>query len=56
MPHISSGLGSLLSASELPTALFFSFLLLGESISFLQIIGVVILLFGIWLGNRKHVV
>lgn len=56
MPHISPGLGSLLSASELPTALFFSFLLLGESISFLQIIGVVILLFGIWLGNRKHVV
>ena len=56
MPHISPGLGSLLAASELPTALFFSFLLLGESISVLQIIGIVMILFGIWLGNRKHVV
>ena len=56
MPHISPGLGSLLAASELPAALFFSFLLLGESISFLQIIGIVMILFGIWLGNRKHVV
>ena len=56
MPHISPGLGSLLAASELPAALFFSFLLLGESISFPQIIGIVMILFGIWLGNRKHVV
>lgn len=56
MPHISPGLGSLLAASELPAALFFSFLLLGESISFLQVIGIVMILFGIWLGNRKHVV
>ena len=56
MPHISPGLGSLLAASELPAALFFSFLLLGESISFLQTIGIVMILFGIWLGNRKHVV
>ena len=56
MPHISPGLGSLLAASELPAALFFSVLLLGESISFLQIIGIVMILFGIWLGNRKHVV
>lgn len=56
MPHVSPGLGSLLAASELPAALFFSVLLLGESISFLQIIGIVMILFGIWLGNRKHVV
>lgn len=56
MPHISPGLGSLLAASELPAALFFSFLLLGESISFLQVIGIVMILFGIWLGNRKHIV
>ena len=40
----------------LPPLLFFSFLLLGESISFPQIIGIVMILFGIWLGNRKHVV
>lgn len=53
MPHVSPGLGSLLAASELPAALFFSLLLLGESISFLQIIGIVMILFGIWIGNRN---
>lgn len=46
MPHISPGLGSLLAANELPAALFFSFLLLGESISFLQVIGIVMILSG----------
>lgn len=53
MPHVSPGLGSLLAASELPAALFFSLLLLGESISFMQIIGIVMILFGIWIGNQK---
>lgn len=53
MPHISPGLGSLLAAAELPAALFFSLLLLGESITALQIFGMVLILSGIWIGNRK---
>ncbi len=53
MPHISPGLGSLLAASELPAALFFSLLLLGESITLLQFSGMVLILTGIWYGNRE---
>ncbi len=53
MPHISPGLGSLLAASELPAALFFSLVLLGESISLLQFLGMVLILAGIWIGNRE---
>ena len=53
MPHVSPGLGSLLAASELPVALLLSLLVLGESISFLQGIGIVLILGGIFLGNRE---
>lgn len=55
MPHISPGLGSLLAATELPAALFFSLLLLGESITLLQLGGMVLILAGIWYGNREKV-
>lgn len=51
MPHIAPGLGSLLAASELPAALFFSLLLLGESITLLQFGGTLLILAGIWFGN-----
>ncbi len=52
MPHISPGLGSLLAASELPVALLLSLIVLGESISMMQGIGIVLILGGIFLGNR----
>ncbi len=52
MPHISPGLGSLLAASELPVALLLSLLVLGESISPMQGIGIVLILGGIFLGNK----
>lgn len=52
MPHISPGLGSLLAASELPMALLLSLIVLGESISMMQGIGIVLILGGIFLGNR----
>ena len=53
MPHISPGLGSLLAASELPVALLLSLLILGESLSIFQGIGIVLILLGIFLGNRE---
>lgn len=56
MPHISPRPRQSSRCQRAPRRLFFSFLLLGESISFLQIIGIVMILCGIWLGNRKHVV
>ncbi len=46
MPKVL-GLGSILSASELPTAVLMSALVLGESVDFLQWTGVVIILGGI---------
>lgn len=52
MPHISPGLGSLLAASELPVALLLSLLVLGESISPMQGIGIILILSGIFLGNK----
>lgn len=52
MPHISPGLGSLLAASELPVALLLSLIVLGESISMMQGIGIILILGGIFLGNR----
>lgn len=52
MPHISPGLGSLLAASELPVALLLSLIVLGESISMMQGVGIVLILGGIFLGNH----
>ena len=53
MPHISPGLGSLLAASELPVALLLSLFILGESISLLQGLGILLILSGIVIGNVK---
>lgn len=53
MPHISPGLGSLLAASELPVALLMSHFVLGETISTIQTLGIVFILGGILIGNRK---
>lgn len=54
MPHVDPGLGSLLAASELPVALLLSLVVLGESISFLQGAGILLILVGIFLGNRNQ--
>lgn len=53
MPHVGPGLGTILTASELPVAVTMSALLLAEVVSFSQWIGVVIILGGIVLGNIK---
>lgn len=55
MPRIGPGLGSILTASELPVAVIMSSLVLSEQVSFTQWLGVVIILCGIVAGNsQKH--
>lgn len=53
MPKIGSGLGTILSSSELPTAVFMSVIVLHEYVSFVQWLGVVVVLVGIALPNLK---
>ena len=47
MPHVGPGLGSILSASELPVAVTMSVLVLSEHISLTQLIGIILILVGI---------
>ncbi len=51
MPHIGPGLGTILTASELPVAVSMSALVLGEYVSLSQWFGVVLILGGIAVGN-----
>ncbi|MFF2448250.1 DMT family transporter [Neobacillus sp. NPDC058068] len=53
MPHIGPGLGTILTASELPVAIILSSLVLAEHVSTSQWIGVVLILGGIVAGNVK---
>ncbi|WP_088103236.1 EamA family transporter [Halalkalibacter urbisdiaboli] len=53
MPHIGSGLGTILSAVELPVAVTMSSLILAETILYSQWLGVVIILSGIIVGNIR---
>lgn len=53
MPKIGSGLGTILSASELPTAVLMSTLVLHEAVTFSKWIGVIVILIGIAYPNVK---
>jgi drug/metabolite transporter (DMT)-like permease len=57
MPHVGSGLGTILTASELPVVIIMSYFVLAEPISLPQWIGVMIILAAIVSSNlrsRKH--
>ncbi|WP_417897714.1 DMT family transporter [Bacillus haimaensis] len=54
MPHVGPGLGTILTASELPVAIIMSALVLSEEIASLQWFGVVLILGGIIIGNTKQ--
>ncbi len=54
MPHVGSGLGTILTAAELPVAVIMSFLVLNESVSSVQWLGVLVILVGILVGNYKR--
>lgn len=51
MPRVGAGLGTILSASELPVAVMMSYFVLKEAVNFLQWAGVVCILLGIIYGN-----
>lgn len=53
MKHIGPGLGTILTASELPVAVILSSLVLAENVSLSQWLGVVLILCGIVAGNVK---
>lgn len=53
MPKIGSGLGTILSASELPTAVLMSTIVLNETVTIDKWIGVVVILLGIAYPNVK---
>ncbi|RCX22544.1 threonine/homoserine efflux transporter RhtA [Fontibacillus phaseoli] len=53
MPHVGSGLGTILTASELPVVVTMSSLVLAEPISLPQWIGVIVILGGIINGNIR---
>ncbi|KAB7709107.1 EamA family transporter [Bacillus aerolatus] len=53
MPKIGSGLGTILSASELPMAVFMSTLVLHEVVTFSQWVGVIVILAGIAYPNFR---
>ncbi|WP_339149240.1 MULTISPECIES: DMT family transporter [unclassified Sutcliffiella] len=54
MPHVGPGLGTILTASELPVAVIMSALVLSEHISVYQWVGVALILGGIMVGNMKQ--
>lgn len=53
IPHVGTGLGTILSASELPVAVMMSFFVLGETISLSQWLGVVLIITAIIYGQRQ---
>jgi drug/metabolite transporter (DMT)-like permease len=56
MPHIGSGLGTILTSAELPVAVLMSFIVLGEAVTLVQWVGVTIILAGILVGNKERTI
>lgn len=56
MPKIGSGLGTIITSSELPTAVIMSMLVLKEYVNLLQWLGVLLVLFGIAIPTLRDVV
>lgn len=54
MPHIGPGLGTILTASELPVAVSMSALVLGESVGWSRWMGVILILSGIIVSNVRQ--
>lgn len=53
LPHLGAGLGTIMTASELPMAVTMSYFALHEQVSWLQWTGVLVILVGIAMGNMK---
>lgn len=55
MPRVGPSLGTILSASELPVAVIMSTLILREQVDLIQWFGVILVLFGIFIGNTSFI-
>ncbi|GIN58196.1 EamA family transporter [Lederbergia ruris] len=55
MPHVGPGLGTILSASELPVAVILSTVVLRENVTLLQWFGVICVLAGIFIGQASFI-
>lgn len=55
MPIVGSGLGTILSATELPTTMILSAIVVSERVTFAQWIGIVVIIVGIALANYPAV-
>lgn len=51
MPHLSLGIGPIISSLELPSSVIFAFILLGESVTISQIIGVGLIILAVIVTN-----
>lgn len=56
MPQVGPGLGTILTASELPVAVFMSSLVLAEQVGWPQWLGVALILGGIIGGNARQII
>lgn len=52
-PHLPTGISTIMASSELPAAITISVLLLGESIREVQVIGIIIILFGVVISQAS---
>lgn len=55
MPAVGTGLGSIISALEIPVSVFSAYLVLNEEITFTQWLGIGIILFSVFLINRNNI-
>jgi hypothetical protein len=51
MPHLELGIGPILSSLELPASIVVAFVVLGETVSGLQIVGVLLIITAVIIPN-----
>src|SRR5699024_12444012 len=55
MPQVGNGLGTILSSSELPMAVLMSVIVLHENVTWIQFLGVTIIIIGIIWANLPQI-
>lgn len=54
-PEIGTGVGSIIAALEIPVSVFSAYLILNEEISILQWVGIIVILFAVFLINWRKI-
>ena len=55
VPYIGGGLTAILGAIELPVVVAIAYIFLGETVGMLQWVGILIILWGVYIGNSENV-